>query len=68
MKICAKVISPISTPVNSLSSVSLTPVINIYLRISPKNFQTIFNGILRGLGETDSGKKLAAKNLVSGSL
>ncbi len=50
---------------------SLTPVANIELRISPwickKNWKDP-NGIIRGLGETDSRKKPEAKNLVTLSL
>jgi hypothetical protein len=45
------------TPLNSLSPVSLTPVININLRISPRIFeknQNGSNGILGGLEDTDS--------------
>ncbi len=48
------------TPLNSLSPVSLTPVININLRISQRIFEKIqkgSNGILGGLGDTDSWKK-----------
>jgi hypothetical protein len=40
-----------------LPLVSLTPVANLELRISPQIFEKIRkdpNGILRGLGETDS--------------
>ncbi len=40
-----------------LPPVSLTPVANLKLRISPRIFEKIRNGphgILRGLGETDS--------------
>ncbi len=42
-----------------LPPVSLTPVANLELRISPRIFEKIRNdpnGILRGLGETDSWK------------
>ncbi len=64
--------SPVSlTPVNSLSPVSLTPVININLWISPQifeKFQKSSNGILEGLGDTNSWKKLEVENLVSDSL
>jgi hypothetical protein len=47
------------TPLNSLLPVSLTPVINNNLRISPRIFEKIRNGsnpngILGGLGDTDS--------------
>jgi hypothetical protein len=45
------------TPLNSLLPVSLTPVININSRISPRIFEKIQNdsiGILGGLGDTDS--------------
>jgi hypothetical protein len=55
----------------NLPPVSMTPVANLELRI----FQLIFekirngpNGIIRGLGETDLGKKPEAKNLVTLSL
>ncbi len=49
----------------------LPPVANIKLRISPRIFEKIRNnpnGILRGLGETDSWKKPDVKNLVTLSL
>ncbi len=45
--------------------------VNLELRISPRIFEKIRNGpngILRGLGETDSWKKPVAKNLVTLSL
>jgi hypothetical protein len=51
--------------------VSLTPVANLELRISPQIFEKIRNdpnGILRGFGETDSGKKPEVENLVTLSL
>jgi hypothetical protein len=51
--------------------VSLTPVINIDLRISPQIFKKIqkgSNGILGGLGDTYSWKKPEVENLVSDSL
>ncbi len=54
-----------------LPTVSLTPVANLQLRISPRIFKKIRNGpdgIIRGLGETDSRKKPEAKNLVTLSL
>ncbi len=44
--------------------VSLTPVANLELRISPRIFEKIRNGpngIIRGLGETGSRKKPEAK-------
>jgi hypothetical protein len=44
--------------------VSLTPVVHLELRISPRIFEKIRNGsigILRGLGETDSWKKQKSK-------
>jgi hypothetical protein len=44
---------------------------NLELRISPRIFEKIRNdpnGIIRGLGETDSRKKPEAKNLVTLSL
>jgi hypothetical protein len=59
------------TPMNSLSPVSLTPVININSQISPRIFEKIqkgSNGIFGGLGDTDSLKKLEVENLVSDSL
>jgi hypothetical protein len=49
----------------------LIPVVNLELRISPRIFEKNRdgpNGILRGLGETDSWKKPEAKNLVTLSL
>ncbi len=59
--------SPVSlTPLNSLS-----PVIKINSRISPRIFDKIqngSNGILGGLGDTDSWKKPEVENLVSDSL
>ncbi len=54
-----------------LPPVSLTPVANLELRISPRIFEKIQNGpngIIRGSGETDSRKKPEAKNLVTLSL
>jgi hypothetical protein len=54
-----------------LPPVSLTPVANLELRISPRIFEKIRNypnGMLRGLGETDSWKKLEVENLVTLSL
>jgi hypothetical protein len=54
-----------------LPPVSLTRVANLELRISPRIFEKIRNdpnGIIRGLGETDSRKKPEAKNLVTLSL
>ncbi len=54
-----------------LPPVSLTPVANLELRISPRIFEKIWNdpiGILRGMGETDSWKKTEVKNLVTLSL
>ncbi len=53
-----------------LSPVSLTPLINIHSRIAPRIFKKNRNGpngILRGLGKTDLGKKFKAENLVSDS-
>jgi hypothetical protein len=47
-----------------LPPVSLTPVANLERRISPRNFEKIRNdpnGIIRGLGETDSRKKTRSK-------
>ncbi len=57
-----------------LPLVSLTPVANLELQISPRIFEKIQNdpnGIIRGLWETDSRKKPEAKNpknLASGIL
>jgi hypothetical protein len=54
-----------------LPPVSLTPVANLELRISPRIFEKIRNGpngILRGLGETDSCNKPEVENLVTLSL
>jgi hypothetical protein len=53
------------------SPVSLTPLINIHLWISPWIFEKIRNGpngILRGPGDTDLWKKSDVENLVSDSL
>jgi hypothetical protein len=47
-----------------LPPVSLTPVANLELRISPRIFEKIRNGpngIIRGLGDTDSRKKQKQK-------
>jgi hypothetical protein len=54
-----------------LPPVSLTPVANLELRISPRIVEKIRdgpNGVIRGLGETGSRKKPEAKNLVTLSL
>ncbi len=54
-----------------LPPVSMTPVVNLELRISPQIFEKILNGpngIRRGLGETDSWKKPEVENLVALSL
>ncbi len=51
-----------------LPPVSLTPVANLELQISPRIFEKIWNGpndTIRGLGETDSWKKPEAKNFVT---
>ncbi len=51
--------------------VSLTPVVHLDLRISPRIFEKIRNDpnvIIRGLREGDSSKKSEAKNLVTLSL
>jgi hypothetical protein len=52
---CTVLAAPVSlTPPNSLSPVSLTPVINFNSRISPRKFEKIqngSNGILGGPGE-----------------
>ena len=54
----AAILLPVSlTPVVNLPPVSLIPVVNLELRISPRIFEKFRNGpngILRGLGETDS--------------
>ncbi len=54
-------VPPVSTRLLKLvakfAAVSLIPVVNLELRISPRIFEKIRNGpngILRGLGETDS--------------
>ena len=56
--ILAAILLPVSlTPVANLPPVSLIPVVNLELQISPRIFEKILNGpngILRGLGETDS--------------
>jgi hypothetical protein len=61
-------------PVANLPLVSLLPVVHLDLRISPRIFEKIRNG-LNGIiwgggggGETDSRKKPEAKNLVTLSL
>ncbi len=54
-----------------LPPVSLTPVENLELGIPPRIFEKIRNdpnGILRGLGETDSWTKPEVENLVTLSL
>jgi hypothetical protein len=49
--------------------VSTTLVVHLELRISPRIFEKNgSDGILRGLGETDSGKKPEVENLVALSL
>jgi hypothetical protein len=51
-----------------LSPVSTTKVVHFELRIPPRIFEKIQNGpngILRGLGETDSYKKPEVENLVA---
>jgi hypothetical protein len=54
----AAIFPPVSlTPVANLPPVSLIPVVNLELRISPRIFEKIRNGpngILWGLGETES--------------
>jgi hypothetical protein len=58
-------------PVANLPPVSLTPVVHLDLRISPRIFEKIQNDpnvIIRGLGEGDSWKNHEAKNLVTLSL
>jgi hypothetical protein len=57
--------------VANLPPVSLIPVVQLDLRISPRIFEKIRNGpngLLWGWGETDSSKKPEAKNLVTLSL
>ncbi len=54
-----------------LPPVSTTPVVHLKLRISPRIFEKNWNGrngILRGLGETDSWKKPDVEDLVTLSL
>jgi hypothetical protein len=54
-----------------LPPVSTTPVVNLELQISPGIFKKIRNGpngVLRGLGETDSWKKPEVENLVALSI
>jgi hypothetical protein len=66
-----KFFAGVIAPLNSLLPVSLTPAINIHSRISPRIFEKIQNGpngILGGLGDTDSRKKPEVENLVSDSL
>jgi hypothetical protein len=55
----------------NLPPASLTPMVHLDLRLSPRIFEKIRNGpyaILWGWGETDSSKKPEAKNLVTLSL
>ncbi len=55
----------------NLPPVSLTPVVHLDLRISPRIFEKIQNDpnfIIRGLGKGDSWKKPEAKNFVTLSL
>ncbi len=67
-----KNLSPVSlTSLNSLLPVLFTPAININSQISPRIFEKIQNdpnGILMGLGDTDSWKKPELENLLSDSL
>ncbi len=69
---CSHYLPPVSlTPVANLSLVSLTPVVHLDLRISPRIFVKIRNDpnvIFMGLGEGDSWKKPEEKNLVTLSL
>jgi hypothetical protein len=62
---------PVSTtPAANLPPMSTTPVVHLELRISPRICEKIRNGpngILRGLGETDS-EKTEVENLVALSL
>jgi hypothetical protein len=49
----------------------MTPVVHLELRISPRIFEKIQNGLngkIRGLGETDPWKKLEVENLKALSL
>jgi hypothetical protein len=66
------VLSTLLTPVNNLSLISLTPVINIHSQIYLREFsKKIQNGpkrILMGPGDTDSRKKSEVENLASDSL
>jgi hypothetical protein len=65
-----KLVAKFATSGN-LPLVSLTLVVQLDLRISPRIFEKIRNDpnvIIRGLGEGDSWKKPAAKNLVTLSL
>jgi hypothetical protein len=67
----AEIFASLGAPPVSTTPVSLTPVANLELRISPRIFEKIRNdpnGIIRGLGETDSRKIPEAKNLVTLSL
>jgi hypothetical protein len=60
-------ITEINFSPNSFSPVSLTPLININSRISPRIFEKIqngLNGILWGLGALIHGKKLRSKTRV----
>jgi len=57
---------PLSMLVANLSLVSLIPVLNLFLPLSPQICWKLWNGpngSLWGLGETDSWKKAEAKNL-----
>jgi hypothetical protein len=60
-----------STPLNSLSLVSLTALINLHSQLSRRIFEKCWNdpnGILTGPGDTDSWKKTEVKNPVSDTL
>jgi hypothetical protein len=56
-KLVAKFAAGLADTGGNFAAVSLIPVVHLYLRISPRNFEKIRNdpnGILWGWGETDS--------------
>ncbi len=68
-RICGFEVS--TTPAVNLPPVSTAPVVHLELWIFPQNFLKIQNrpnGILKGLGETDSWKKPEIEHLVALSL
>jgi hypothetical protein len=70
-KLVAKFAASVVETGGNLPPVSLTPVVHLDLRISPRIFEKIRNDsnvIISGLGEGDSWKKPEAKNLVTLSL